>query len=334
MEGMVEYLNDVYILCACGYERRESLECLICDMNGRMAVLEEECKKVPVLEERVKVLEGKCMEMEVLKEKVREMTEECKGLKEVVSELRRECSVRPKGIGQNIASPQVIDRPSVESEWQIVRNKNRNRIDNRENPVEVQNRFKVLGAGREGEEPVCDTLGESSDNPEVLLIGDSQVRYMDREFCLKERKKRMRVCLPGAGVKDISDRYDRIVRGSSKEAIVVVHVGVNDIGKVRSVELVKRYREIIGKIRDSGRKCVVSGVLPRIDVGLEWMSRAIGLNDSVRSLCAQMDARFLDVWDDYVGEREMYAMDGLHLSMKGVKHLSKCLERVIGVQGN
>ena len=42
---------------------------------------------------------------------------------------------------------------------------------------------------------------------EVLIIGDSQVRYVDREFCQKSRRKRRRVCLPGGRVSDIKDRF-------------------------------------------------------------------------------------------------------------------------------
>ena len=50
----------------------------------------------------------------------------------------------------------------------------------------------------------------------------------------------MTCCLPGAGVLDVVERYRRIVEGTGKEALVVVHVRVNDVGRVRSEELTDR----------------------------------------------------------------------------------------------
>ena len=40
-------------------------------------------------------------------------------------------------------------------------------------------------------------------------------------------------------------------------------MGVNDVGRVRSEELVDRYRELLREIKESGRRYIVSGVLPR-----------------------------------------------------------------------
>ena len=40
------------------------------------------------------------------------------------------------------------------------------------------------------------------------------------------------------------ERYKRIVEGTRKEALVMAHVGVNDVGRVRSEELVDRCREL------------------------------------------------------------------------------------------
>ena len=36
---------------------------------------------------------------------------------------------------------------------------------------------------------------------------------------------------------------------------MVVHVGVNDVGRVRSEELVGRYRELLREVKESGRRC-------------------------------------------------------------------------------
>ena len=114
-------------------------------------------------------------------------------------------------------------------------------------------------------------LGRSQ---EVLVVGDSRIRYLDRTLCDKDRERRMTCCLPGTGVKDVVKRYRRIVKGTGKEAVVVVHVGVNDVGRVRSEDLLLRYRELLREVKESGRSCVVPGVLPRQRVGGMWLSQA------------------------------------------------------------
>jgi len=58
----------------------------------------------------------------------------------------------------------------------------------------------------------------------------------------------MTCCLPGAGVHDVVQRYKQVVKGTGKEALVMVHVGVNDVGRVGSEELVSRYRELLREV--------------------------------------------------------------------------------------
>lgn len=73
----------------------------------------------------------------------------------------------------------------------------------------------------------------------MLVVGDSQVQYLDRTLCEKEWDKRIRVCLLGAGVVSITDGLNRTVTGTDKDVVVMIHVGVNDIGRRWSEDLVK-----------------------------------------------------------------------------------------------
>ena len=112
---------------------------------------------------------------------------------------------------------------------------------------------------------------------EVLVLGNSRVKYLDETFCEADRARRMTCCLSGAGVQDVVERYKRVVEGTGKEALVVVHVGVKDVGSLRSEELVDRYRELLREIKKSGRRCIVSGVLPKRLVALTcpWPQREV-----------------------------------------------------------
>jgi len=43
----------------------------------------------------------------------------------------------------------------------------------------------------------------------------------------------------------------------------------------------------------------VSGILSRLGAGLEWESRAFGVNERVRNLCLSKNIGFLDHWEDF-----------------------------------
>ena len=153
----------------------------------------------------------------------------------------------------------------------------------------------------------------------MLVLGDSRIRYLDETFCEADRERRMTCCLPGAGVLDVIERYRRVVEGTRKEALVVVHVGVNDVGRMRSEELVDRYRELLREIKESVKRYIVSGVLPRQGVRGWWLSHALDLNERLRRMCGDDGIGFMDEWSRIYGKQELYARDGVRVGRKGVQ---------------
>ena len=188
-------------------------------------------------------------------------------------------------------------------------------------PVPCRNRFECL-SDREGPERANVNAGLSKGKAEALLVGDSMVRHLDKTFQNKDRRKRMRVCFPGARVNDIVDRIDREIGNTNVDSTVIVHVGTNDVGYKRSEVFIA---ELIEKMKVSGRRCLILGILPRLGAGQEWGSRAIGVNDKVRKLCNLENIRFLDFWTEFQN-RDLFANDGVHLSRKGVDLFSASLE--------
>jgi len=205
--------------------------------------------------------------------------------------------------------------------------------------VPIKNRFDALEE-REGNDERDgggdDQMAEDRDGErEVLVIGDSRVRYMDRTFCSKNPSRRMRVCYPGAQVKDVRDRLEGVMRGSGEGATVIVQVGVNDVGKNNTEETMKAYRALIGSLAGSRKRGVVTSILPMVHASMEWYSRAIGLNTRVANICKELGVQFLDLWGEFWGRTEMFALDGLHLSKKGVELLSNRYEEALNrKQGN
>lgn len=40
----------------------------------------------------------------------------------------------------------------------------------------------------------------------ILVVGESQIKFMERLFCSRDRRTQIRVCFPGSAVKDCGDR--------------------------------------------------------------------------------------------------------------------------------
>ena len=81
----------------------------------------------------------------------------------------------------------------------------------------------------------------------ALLIGDSIVRYSDREFCKEAKGKRVRVCLPGALIEDISARVNQNVGNED----IAVQVGTNILRSDSQDLLRSKFKELISKLRSS-----------------------------------------------------------------------------------
>ena len=348
----------------CGHDRRveDFSECLFCELKSQYLVLSLEHKEL--LEEVKRLREGKS-ENEVL---TLELREQVKGLRAAVEMLRQDMSVRPKDRSEGgretlsvVEETRKLSQAGKEGSnrsqdgqgrgdgqvWQDVRGRKAGIAGkDRTETVECTNRFSVLeeeesDRGVDEETVVKDRGGKGVEDrkrasggntPQVCVMGDSQVRYLDSTFCGKDRGRRTNVCMPGAGVKAVSEEVQKRVREMERDGVVVLHVGGNDIRARRSQELVNRYEEMLRKIKETGRRCVVSGILPRVNASREWLSRAIGVNEQLKGVCKDVGVSFVDDWDKVFGRRELYVRDGVHLSRKGVDVLSECLERGVGME--
>lgn len=286
-------------------------------------------------------------EMSRVKREVQSLRQEKIDLGRVVEDLRTE--VRELR-GERLEGKQV-----GKEEWNLV---NRGGMKfslkkQRKNQVAVKNAFSALHDECEGREEIGVMESAKSGNPDVrpgvlrsakkvgsgrvrshsggrglYVVGDSQVRYLDDRVLLSDVRKH--VCLPGAGIGRVLDRIENIMEDKGSDPIAVcLSAGGNDVGKRRSVELMKQYREVLEKIKSKGGVSVVCGVLPRRGVSREWLSRAIGINCSLDKYCSDHAIPFIDVWHRFYGNDVMYARDGVHLSRQGVAVLARAVDSVV-----
>ncbi|XP_072125340.1 transmembrane protein 204 isoform X5 [Mobula birostris] len=124
----------------------------------------------------------------------------------------------------------------------------------------------------------------------AVVIGDSIVRGADRRFCGREKDTRMVCCLPGARVRDVSDRVHDILVREGKQPEVVIHVGTNNIGRKRDEVLKCEFRELGRRLKNRISWVTFSGLLPVLrdrDVQFDMM-RACNLIATVALTAGQL----------------------------------------------
>ena len=155
----------------------------------------------------------------------------------------------------------------------------------------------------------------------ALVIGDSIVRGTDRRFCGNERDSRLVCCLPGARVRDVSDRVFGILKGEGEQPQVVVHIGTNNIGKKRDGDVRQVFRELGWKLRARTNRVLFSGLLP-VPRDSEMRNREREqLNTWLQGWCRREGFRYLDNWGSFWGRWDLYKQDGLHLNQRGTNIL-------------
>lgn len=115
----------------------------------------------------------------------------------------------------------------------------------------------------------------------------------------------------------------------SKEGeIVVLHIGSNDLNtskKVNRVELLKKYKNMIIKIKERNARVVCSGVLPGYKSNYKFLNDAFNFNINLKYMCKDLNVGYFNAWDSFYDKPEMYKKDNLHLNELGDIRLGRML---------
>ena len=82
-------------------------------------------------------------------------------------------------------------------------------------------------------------------------------------------------CLPGARVRDVSDRVHSILKWEGDQPDAMVHIGTNDVGRKSEEVLKSEYRELDRKLKSRTPRVIISGLLP-VPSASEGRSRMLG----------------------------------------------------------
>ena len=127
------------------------------------------------------------------------------------------------------------------------------------------------------------------------------------------------VCLPGARIEHVTERVKKIM-GRGNGGSIVVHVGTNNADKEGTTAILEKYRDLLKKTKQARvGQIIISGILPVFGNKIQGYrnSKRMAVNGMVERLCKEEDVGYMDLWDSFVGNEDMYVRDGLHLSGKG-----------------
>jgi len=207
--------------------------------------------------------------------------------------------------------------------------------------VALQNRYIVLDSV-EGDDPpgvshedqiACTETGSEAQKGKKgirreIVVGDAMVRGMDRRFCGRERDSRIVVCLPGAGVLDVSERVGSILKREGNQTDVIVHIGENDVGRKSRGVIREQFREMGARLKSKASRVAISGLLPVPSASEARNREILQLNTWLKDWCKREGFKFIDHWEVFKRGWHLYGKDGLHLNWKGTNILAGSFARV------
>ena len=138
----------------------------------------------------------------------------------------------------------------------------------------------------------------------TIYVGDSIIRKTDSRLSKGED---VVVCLPGARIEHVTERVEKIM-GRGNGGTILVHVGTIRLGQI-----------------------ILSGILPVCGNRIQGYrnSKRMAVNGMVERLCKEEDVGYVDMWDSFVRNEELYFRDGLHLSGKWAAFLAEGLSGAV-----
>ena len=149
----------------------------------------------------------------------------------------------------------------------------------------------------------------------TIYVGDSIVRKTDT---ILSNGKDVVVCLPGARIEHVTERVEKIM-GRENGGSILEHIGTNNEDKEGTTAIVEKCRNQLKKTMQARvGQIILSGILPVFGNRIHGYrnSKRMALNGIVKRLCKEDEVGYVDMWDSFVGNEDMYARDSLHLSGK------------------
>ncbi|KAM7151046.1 uncharacterized protein RBU57_013820 [Macrochelys suwanniensis] len=288
------------------------------------------CKLISVLEEKIQGLEKRVSTLRSIKEN---------------EDFLDRCQDRLQRAQRSEDSEQATQRGQKASEdnWQYVtsrRGKSTRKVHVPETQIQVSNRFHVLSAGTSAESGMDDTSegieqketppigrhemhrprdgGSTTTTPKrrrVVVVGDSLLRGTESSICHPDWENQEVCCLPGARIRDVTERLPRLIKPSDRYPFLLLHVGTNDTAKNDLERITADYVALGRRIKEFEAQVVFSSILPVAGKGRGRDCRIVEVNEWLRRWCRREGFGFFD--HGMVFQEGVLGRDWLHLTKRG-----------------
>ncbi|CAM2113005.1 unnamed protein product [Caretta caretta] len=150
----------------------------------------------------------------------------------------------------------------------------------------------------------------------VVVVGDSLLRGTESSICRPDRENREVCCLPGAKIRDVTERLPRLIKPSDRYPFLLLHVGTNDTAKNDLERITADYVALGRRIKELEAQVVFSSILPVEGKGLGRDRRIVEVNEWLRRWCRREGFGFFDHGMVF-HEGGVLGRDGLHLTKRG-----------------
>ena len=190
---------------------------------------------------------------------------------------------------------------------------------------ELEDKLKMTGPVEKGSIP-AEKKSIPAENKEAkcLVVGDSLVRNVGLGH------SDMKVeCFPGIKTVQLHKVLEKREPAGAETETAIIHVGTNDLSEMRNLDYIMGGAYVLvatAKKKLPNCKLVLSGVLRRRDI--PWR-RIGGLNDRLARVADTEGLTFVDP-NSWIEDGD-FGRDGVHLNVRGKRHLGKLYARVSGL---
>jgi prefoldin subunit 5 len=162
-------------------------------------------------------------------------------------------------------------------------------------------------------------VGEEEENPQVIVIGDSNMRNVGKNL-VTQSKKYVAISRSGARIEDVNELLEEEA-GKDAETCVV-ELGSNNLLVEEKDTIIERYKKLIEDLKQRRKRIIMLGILPRKDASRFIDIKRMEINMILQGLCRTEGIEFLDV--EFSANRLGYlAKDGLHLNWSGADMVAR-----------
>jgi hypothetical protein len=169
--------------------------------------------------------------------------------------------------------------------------------------VPTKNRFAVLEdhaqrGSKEDQLEYLEAQQETTDEiSEVLLIGDYNISKFRSRYKMKVGSINIKsLCQPSLKVESVAPTFNNEISNTQTNTPIILQVGAKN-AREGTEKTLYEYRELLKQLKNRKHHVHVIGIIPQPNWSNLTLSRVLGLNTRLNSICGELDVQFSDFWD-------------------------------------